>query len=733
MTIQSWQHIIDLVRNGEPVSAEVANRAISQLVQRTEHLKDRQDAQDLAQAIYISDAPLASGVVTGNAVYFDPVINKFAAAYADIEFKDGVLQPTASSSVVGLVVYKDTADSGVIVVEGWINPDKYQDFDCDLVPMLSNMLANINHRGILYLASGAANAGRLLDKPGLLHIPVCNLVSPFHLLVRPPVTSTLNTQALKFKLNNGIAGYELCLAKGTGSTAAAFTSKPDIGAQVKVYLSNEGTVHPNDEQAVYFTGTVDKYSDFTNGNPRRIHLKDITMTKALIEALDTADGKYSDVLKPAAGKLIKIKVVGTSTSYAVAENGYSSYVAPVAYDSKDGWIIDVNMVDTSKPGWLPATSSVFENAVVPVGAKFGYNFTKDPVLQQLFPEGIVTAYLVFKNGIAISDQVVEVNASGIWWKDALLQAPWHNVGSVSILPEVQIDFAEWEADQSSKIILPSELYLAYVKLAIGGSKVVTSIDTPPNSPIVITDPQGNVANTGPLVIKAGFELTEATTSAPGSLVVKNFSGFQMERGLVVERLIAGNNIELTSSFDNGQGEVIVGVRGLDGKLEGQPDILAIDDVLVERDSVYNMFYSVFPPNKASSIIGKINVPGYLDSGIYNIQLSMTFMALHNTGNQILPPLALTWISLPNFQTKANINTARQSPTAQEIQPYVNAQGAAEAIASRDCANRQITLLENATPGSSVFFKLTRTGSSSTDTYSSKLALISISYKFVKSQ
>lgn len=732
MTIQSWQHIIDLVRNGEPVSAEVANRAINQLVQRTDHLKDRQDAQDLAQAIYISDAPLAVGVATGNAVYFDPISNKFAAAYADIEFKDGILQPTASSNVVGVVVYKDTADSGVIVVEGWINPDKYQDFDCDLVPMLSNMLVNVNHKGVLYLAAGAANAGKLLDKPGLLHIPVCNLVSPSHMLVRPPVTSMLNTQALKFKLNNGIAGYGLCLGKGSATTAAAFTSKPDIGAQVKVYLSNVGTSHPNDEQIVYFTGTVDKYSDFTGGNPRRIHLKDVEMTKELVENLNTANGKYSDVLKPATGKLIKIKVIGTSTSYSVAENGYSSYVPPVTYDNKDGWVIDTNMIDSAKSGWLPATDLAFQNAVIPVGAKFGYNVTKDPVLQQLFPEGIVTAYLVFKNGIALSNQVVEVNESGIWWKDAILQAPWHNVGSTSIIPEVQIDFADWEADQSNKIIVPSELHLAYVKLATGGAKVVTSIDTPPNSPIVITDPLGNAANTGPLIIKAGFELTEATTEESGSLVVKNFSGFQMHRGRVVERIIAGNNIELASTFDNGQGEVIVGVRGLDGKLEGQPDILAIDDVLVERDAIYNIFYSAFPPAKASSIIGKINIPSYLDDGAYNIELHMTFMALHTSGNQILPPLALTWISLPNFQTKANINTANQSSTAQLVQPYVNTQGAVEAVASRDCMTRQVTLLEEITPGSAVFFKLTRSGSASEDTYASKVGLISLNYKFVKS-
>jgi hypothetical protein len=727
MTIQSWQHIIDLVRNGEPVSAEVANRAIGQLVQRTEHLKDRQDAQDLAQAIYISDVPLADGVVAGNAVYFNPTINKFAAAYADIEFKNGVLQPTASSNVVGIVVYKSTSDSGVIVVEGWIDPDNYLDFDCLLTPMLTNMLTNSSHRGILYLASGAANAGKLLDKPGLLHIPVCNLVSPNHLLVRPPVTSSINTQALKFKLNNGIAGYELCLKQGSGSTDGAFTSKPDVGAQVKVYISNSAS---DTEDFVYFTGTVEKYSDLTNGNPRRIHLKDIAMTKELIQALDAQLGQYSSVLTPPTGKVLKIKVIGTTTSYVVAANGYSSYVAPVTYHSQNGWVITSGLTDNTKPGWLPVSDSVFQNAIIPANAKFGYNVSKDSVLQQLFPEGLVTAYIVTKDGIALSDKIVEVNESGIWWKDSILQAPWHTVGTVSIIPETQINLADWSASESASILMPSELHLAYVKLVTGGAKVVTSIETTEDSPIRITDLFGNPANSGPLMIKAGFNIDQVTNSELGSLVVKDFSGFQAKRGRVVERIIAGSNIDVSSSFSNGQGEVTIGVIGLEGKLEGQPDILTVDDVLVERDAVHSIFYSVFPPVKASSILGKIEIPSYLSGTTYNILLDMVFVALH-TGSQSenLPPLSLTYFALPNFSAKGNLSSSSWS-TAQEILPYANSQNQSIPVSSRDCIKKTVTLLQNATAGSSVFFKLAR-NSVSTDSYNSKLGLISFNYRFVK--
>lgn len=726
MTIQSWQSIIDLIRNGDPVSADVANRAVDQLRKRTDHLKARQDSQDLAQAIYISDAPLASGVSTGHAVYFDAISEKFAAAYADIEFKDGVLQPTPSSSVVGIVIYKDTANSGVIVVSGWINPDNYDDFDCDQIPMLTNMLTNSSNRGILYLASGATHAGRLVPKPGILSIPVCNLVSTKHLLVRPPVTSVINTQALKFKLSNDIAGYGLVLRKGDGNTAAAFDPAPAIGAQVKLYLSQAGTSHPNDETTLYLTGTVANLSDPIGDKFRRIHLTNLEMTKELIQAIKAANGNYNTVFTPIANHSLKIKVIGTSTTFTISQNSYPSYVSPVTYNTTNGWTINTAVIDNTKPGWLPASDSAFTNSIKPDDAKFGYNVSKDPVLQQLFPEGMVTAYMVMKDGIAVSDSVVEVNESGIWWKDSILQAPWHTVGTLSLIPEVKIDLSEWAADETDEIVVPSELYLAYVKLVTGGAKLVTSLDTPADSPIIITDPFGNVANSGPLTIKAGFDITEATTSEPGSLVIKKFSGFKAHRGRVVERVRAGANIEIASSFPDGQGELTVAVTGLDGRLEGQPDILAVDDVLIERDASYNIFYSVFPPSKASSILGKIDIPTYLADNTYKVELDMTFLAMHAiTSNIALPALSLTWTTLPgilpNSNTKVSLSAAGVSPQAQSVLPYSGE------LAGRDCVKKSVVLVENAARGSSVFFKLARGG----DSYASKIGLISISYRFVK--
>ena len=708
MAIQSWQNIIDQVRNGEPVTAEVANRAIAQLVNRTEHLKDRQDAQSLAQVIYLTGAPL-TGCLTGNAVYFDPQLGKFAPAYADVDFKNGTLLPSASSGVVGIVIYKDTQDSGVIALEGWLDPDQYDDLDCQLVPMLGNLLLNSADRGVLYLCSGAANAGKVSSKPGLFNIPVCNLIGLNHLLVRPPLTSTLDTQALKFKLANKIATADLVLQSSSS------TEFPPIGTTVDVGLAGIS----NNDITKYATGKVEQVV-MAGGLPK-LFLTDLKIDKAFIVKLAQASGSYAAALTP--GSLTRILVKSSTVSYTFSGvGGASVYVAPAYKNPITGFMtLTENILDSTKAGWLPATSSVFNNSIIPSGAVYGYNVAADPVLQQLFPEEVVTAYLITKDGIGIDEQTVVINSSGIWWKDNLTQWPWHTVGDFSILPEVQVTLSDWLPSELPQLIMPEELNLVYAKLVTGGIKMVTSLESDDQSIIQVTDPAGNPASTGPLVIKAGIGLIESTNTLPGFVVVKELSGLSVKRGRVVERLFAGANVLLDSTAINGQGEVTVSIVGLDGKLEGQPDILAVDDILVERDPILNIFYSCFPPGKSSSILGKIDIPGYL-VGSYRLVLVPTFIALHPAPSALqLPTLNVSFVQTNNPTTAFNLSACNTTEGAGSITPSPSATRVA-----RDCVVAEYpgpTVI----PKAVVFFKLSR----SSDSYLSNLGLLSISYKFTK--
>lgn len=723
MAIQSWQSIIDLVRNGEPVTAEVANRAIGQLVSRTEHLKVRQDAQSLAQAIFITGAPITSSVKTGHAVYFDVAANKFAPAYATLEFKNGVVQPGIAAAVVGVVIYKDTLDSGVIAIEGWLDPDQYNDLDCQLIPMLDNLLLDPADRGILYLCSGQLNAGKLSSKPGLLNAPVCNLVSTTNLLIRPPVVATLETQALKFKLTNKVASADIIFNRYVANALTAFSNPPAVGSKVRVYVGNGDTPTQGsptlDEAKVYLTGTVLRY----NASNNQVQINDITMTEDLVKALATAQGNYANVFLNAGTNGIYMKAVGAITGHVLATSNSTNtcYVSPVYSDAVVGWAVESLLVDSNLPGWLPVGNEVFNNSTIPAGARYGYNVKKDTTLQQLFPEDIVTAYVVTKEGIGLSDQVVVVNQSGIWWMDSLVQLPWHTVNNNNVLPEVQVNLGDWIPSEAAQLVMPSELHLVYAKLVTGGIKVVTSLEAAADSGITILDPQGNKASSGPLVLKAGFSVTDASSTETGSLVVKDLTGFAMKRGRVVERITVGNNLALTSTHVGGQGEVTLGIVGLDGKLEGQPDILAIDDILVEKDLTLNIFYSVFPKGKASSILGKIDVPSYLEANTYRVELNCTFIALHATGGVNPPELSLTWVSTLDPTTKFNLTACTQSSSAITVIPY------AATVNPRDCFRKTTNLL-TVYPNSVIYFKLGRAAS---DAYPTKFAVAAISYKFVK--
>lgn len=736
MPIQPWQNIIEAVRNGEPVTAEVANRAIYQLAQRTDHLKTRQDSQDYAQALVVTGAPLTSTVATGNAVYFDDDVLKFAPAYAAFDYVDGYLRPSKTSGVVGIVTAKDTADSGTIVIEGLIDPTKYTGDDCLGIDITVNMLLDSSERGVLYLASGAANAGRLTSRPGLVNAPVCNLTDYStgqggHLIVRPPVAGALETQALRFELATQPAMPEVILTKVVSDAAATFSATFAVGSKVDVYTSVAGTL--NTPETLLLTGTV---RAFVGTSPGTVALVNLTVAPGLVSRL-ASKATYADVFKSDAGKAIVIRAFGAITGGEALNIGpsggstlssTSSYVPLINASSTHRQLVTTasgltGLVSDTLPGWLPATGTYFPGVTIPAGARYGYNFKQDSLLGQLFPEGVVSAYVLHKNGVALSPDVARVDSNGIWWFDGLNQLPWNTAGASDILPNPQVTYTDFTVATAGSIVEPAELSLCYAKLVSGGVAVVTSLEVDPSSSaLLLTDPEGNAATTGPLVLRAGFDVLEGTSTEEGSLVVKDVTGFVMKRGHVVEKILAGDNILVQSSVLGGKGSVTLSVQGLDGKLEGSPDILAVDDVLVERDPQKAIFYYSMPPGRNSSILGKIDVPAYLvaSPATYTVQLEFVFVALHASGTENMPPLNLnwTWIKTPPGSLASATNVVEGSgglslPTVQ---------------AARTFFKITATPLTTLTNDGSFFFNLLR---SAADTYPGKLGILSMRYRFVR--
>lgn len=151
----------------DPVSAAVASSAARVLEARTNYLKEVLDAVESGRAIVQVDAPLASTVQLGQAVYWDATAYHFAPALAGVDHDPdtGSLIPSLAADAVGLVSEKTTSTSGTVVFGGLVAiADLTAAIDGDIVP------------GRYYLS--AASPGKLVRSRPPSTVPMCLVLGP---------------------------------------------------------------------------------------------------------------------------------------------------------------------------------------------------------------------------------------------------------------------------------------------------------------------------------------------------------------------------------------------------------------------------------------------------------------------------------------------------------------------------------------------------------------------------
>ena len=120
---QFWVPQVNPPVNGEPVDSSVVSRSLTQLAQRDSYLFGQlQNLSQNAGQLVASQAPLEIGVSTGQIVYWNDNIQKFAPAFAGIAFDEaGELKNLESSFATGLVL---SASGGVgnVLLYGTIDP-----------------------------------------------------------------------------------------------------------------------------------------------------------------------------------------------------------------------------------------------------------------------------------------------------------------------------------------------------------------------------------------------------------------------------------------------------------------------------------------------------------------------------------------------------------------------------------------------------------------------------------
>lgn len=185
--------------------------------------------------------------------------------------------------------------------------------------------------------------------------------------------------------------------------------------------------------------------------------------------------------------------------------------------------------DTAVEGWLPAGNAIF-NGNAPTGAKFGYNISANPSLQNAFPPLPVDNAAIDwdkgedadqgYHGIPIGEQgLVQIDKNGIWWmSDCYGDVPWPAALDTASSESISEGFNECPRDLTMRMIL------WFAKLNFNTDMTSVTSLTTDDARIAITclsDPD-KPSTLGDLLIRLNLSLTAAGDDTEGFLAFKEF-------------------------------------------------------------------------------------------------------------------------------------------------------------------------------------------------------------------
>jgi hypothetical protein len=107
-------------QDGEEVKGAVASRAAKDLEQNTNNLKDRIDAAEIGESLFMRGATLEPDASIGMPVYWNEDTSQWERAFAAVESdaESGTLVASETAFVGGIVFCKENSTSGDILLMG---------------------------------------------------------------------------------------------------------------------------------------------------------------------------------------------------------------------------------------------------------------------------------------------------------------------------------------------------------------------------------------------------------------------------------------------------------------------------------------------------------------------------------------------------------------------------------------------------------------------------------------
>jgi len=386
----------------------------------------------------------------------------------------------------------------------------------------------------------------------------------------------------------------------------------------------------------------------------------------------------------------------------------------------------ISSADSNQVGWLPADDVVFDGNA-PAGAKFGYNLSADPSLQNAFPPiPLQSASIQMQRpsvwdgaserkwyGQQLMEDLVVIDRNGIWWmSNCYDEVPWPtDLDTGSSLSESYGD-----CDPGGKEYL-MKLYFARVNFATDNA-TVRSLRSLDDRLVITCTGKDTAASTGDLEIDLDLSLMIGATDQTGYRVLKSFDAENNKflSGPVAEGVYAtSSNVLLTSPLQTTDDEKTVyhGPVGIGILNQASQELLS---QLVRLDGVteenYPVLYLGLDDANTTSYVVKFEVPADAPA---NSKFQLRARILGRAAGT-LPQLTVS------YYTASRPTDGLNTPIA-VTQSYATMTIDTVATVAANQAVEALSDKISVSPGDILYIKVERTPSDASDSYTGELGIM----------
>lgn len=325
-----------------------------------------------------------------------------------------------------------------------------------------------------------------------------------------------------------------------------------------------------------------------------------------------------------------------------------------------GMVASIESADSNLPGWLPADDAIFDGEA-PDGAVFGYNISKHPELQAVWPpDPLSAASIVVYSDLAAwyghevrsdSGGLVKFTRHGIWWMStSASDVPWSYPEDSESIPASLS--AALTSDRKVRLYFSRSRYANY-------RTAVTSLESDTPALEIVSACNGEAASQGPLIIRWNPDYENSEDDNLGELAIKEFNAGQFKRGPVLAGLIAQDDtVTLTSdhTMPHPDDEDVTIYYGLvTVKYNDAPRELTIPAQIIKLDGGQQRYESDLLAVGIAAGAGvrlKFKLPG--SSRFPSNSVATLRLWLSGNNGSSLPNLTVTRRRVPRVTTAASI-------------------------------------------------------------------------------